>query len=297
MTTRDTPSGWAYGLFTYLWWGLMPLYFYRLDGIPPGEILGFRIVTSLVVLAIVLTIARRWGVFLQTWSRRRLMLALLVSTTLIAINWYYYTLAVSTGRLVEASLGYFVQPLLNAALGSLLFRERFRKLQLLSIAIALVGLIALVLPQGEVPIIALILAASFGLYSAIRKATPVDGSVGLSMETLFLIPAATGYLLWLDRHGALAARSVDPSTQAWLWACGVITALPLVCFGQAARRLRLSTLGFLQYISPSIQFFLAVKVAGEPLDQSKLMGFAIVWLALAVYSFDVIRAARASKAE
>ncbi|MBX7102941.1 MAG: EamA family transporter RarD [Gemmataceae bacterium] len=297
MTSRDTSSGLAYGLFTYIWWGLMPIYFRRLDGIPAGEILACRIVSSLVVLATVIVLVGRSRVFIQTFSRRRLLAALSLSTLLIAINWYFYTLAVCTSRLVEASLGYFIQPLLNAAFGAILFKESFRPLQRLAVLIALSGLVSLVLLQGQLPWIACVLALSFGLYSTLRKATPVDGLVGLSVETLVLSVPSVVYLVWLDGRDMLQSRLVDQSTFVWLWSGGLITALPLVCFGQAARRLRLSTLGFLQYISPSIQFGLAVFAFGETFDKRRLWGFGLVWLALAVYSLDVIRSARVRRAE
>lgn len=296
MTNRETPSGLVYGLIAYGWWGLMPVYIRLLASIPAAEILAFRIVTSVAVLSGAALLFRRGPALVQLIRQPRLLAALGVSTVLVAVNWYVYTLAAATGRVVDASLGYFVQPLLNAALGAALFRERFRIWQMLALAVAGSGFAVLLLAREGFPWIACVLALTFGLYSAVRKATPVDGFLGLLVEVSLLLPAA-GWYVWLQsRNGELAAAGADRTLQYLLAASGVVTAIPMICFGQAARRLRISTLGFLQYVSPSIQLGLAVFAFGEPFDAGRAAGFGLVWLALGVYTADLIAHSRLKSA-
>jgi chloramphenicol-sensitive protein RarD len=226
------------------------------------------------------------------FAQPRLRLALLVSTFLVGINWYVYTWAVGMNRTMEASLGYFLQPLLNAVLGVVLFRERFRTGQVVSLLIAATGVLVLMTLAGEFPWIAVVLALSFGLYSTIRKATPVDGLVGLTIETLFLFPAAAGYLLWLWQQNKLVFGTHTLSADAWIMASGIITSVPMVFFGQAARRLRLSTLGFIQFLSPTLQFILAVAVFGESFPPRKVVGFVIIWVAVVIFIIDSLLAVR-----
>jgi chloramphenicol-sensitive protein RarD len=289
---RDTPAGLAYALTAYLWWGVMPIYFDLMRPVSAGEILASRIATSLPFLAVVVALARRSPEVRLAFRRPAVRAALSASTLLIAVNWYVYIFAVNTHRTVEASLGYFIQPLFNVALGALWFRERLRPAQWAAVSIALAAVGGMVAWAGAVPWIALTLVVSFGLYSAIRKVTPVDGLVGLTVEIVFLFPVAAAFLLWLASHGGLGLSGNGPLVATLLVASGAITSIPLVCFGQAARRLRLSTLGFAQYVAPSMQFVVAVAVLGETLDTARLAGFGCVWLALVVYTADAVVAVR-----
>jgi chloramphenicol-sensitive protein RarD len=292
---RDTPAGLAYALVAYIWWGAMPLYIWHLTqayNVPAAEVLGQRIFTGLFFLILVVLVMRRLPDFKAAIVQPRLRAALLASTLLVGINWYVYTWAVVQHRATEASLGYFIQPLLNAALGVILFRERFRPGQILSLGIAVIGVGVLISLAGEWPWIALTLAFSFGMYSTIRKLTPVDGLVGLTIETLFLFPAATGYLLWLWQREALVFGSISRTADAWILVSGIITSIPMIFFGQAARRLRLSTLGFIQFLSPSMQFILAVTVMGESFTPRRLIGFAIIWAAVVIFIIDSLWAVR-----
>jgi chloramphenicol-sensitive protein RarD len=291
---RDTPTGLIYGLISYIWWGLMPLYLNLVKDVP-AELLAWRVVTSLVVLALMLWAARRLPEFSLAFRRPAVRRALIATTILIAINWYVYFYAVSIQRTVDASLGYFIQPLFNALIGAVWFREHFRPMQKVATAIAAIGMLMLVVMAQEWPWIAFSLVLSFGLYTTIRKVTPVDGLVGLSIEVVLLVPIALVYLLWIWHDGTMVFGSKSRAFDGWLLASGIITAIPMICFGQAARRLKLSTLGFIQYLSPTLQFIMALTILGEPFDAKKMIGYIIVWCALLIYIIDTINGIRAKR--
>lgn len=276
----------------YLWWGLMPLYFVRLRLIPAGEILAFRLASSLFVMGGFLLALRRWPQFVAALRTGRIRHALFASSVLVGLNWLLYTYSIVIGKTVEASLGYFLQPLLNAVVGVWLFHERFRIGQVVALAIATLGVVLLIVYSGTPPWIALGLALSFGSYSVVRKLTPVDGVVGLSVEVVLLFPLALAYLVWLQRSGRMSLGLYDSGTDIWLLIGGLMTAIPMICFGQAARRLKISTLGFMQYISPLMQFVLALTIMGEALERSQILGYAVVGIALLVFIVDSILAQR-----
>lgn len=277
--TRD---GFFYGLAAYLWWGLVPLYFHWLGNVDPFDILAHRIAWSAVFLGVILTLARRWP---ETWRclcTRTRFWPLCVSAILVAVNWAMYILCVHFKIIVQASLGYFILPLVSVVLGLVIFRERLRPLQQLAIAFAFIGVCLLTWRVGDVPWFALGLAVSFAIYGLIRKQVPVDGLVGLSVETIVLLPIALGYLI----HGYVQGDGVaDAGLLLKLSLSGIVTALPLLCFGQAARRLPFSMLGFMQYISPSVQFLLAVVIFHETVAGG-WWNYALVWTALVIFSID-----------
>lgn len=288
--SSDSRAGVLYGLAAYGCWGLMPLYFDAVRSVPAGEILAQRIVWCSVLLAIVLTLAGRWGEMFDRLRSWRVRWTFCLTAVLLSINWLTYIGGVTTGQTVETSLGYFINPLLNVVLGLVVFRERLRGGQVLAVSLAAAGVGSLVVMAGTVPWIALSIAFSFGLYGLLRKQAPVDALLGLSIETFVMAPFALGYLVWLGQRGSLSFGQADLTTRGLLLASGAITAVPLLCFGHAARSLRLSTLGFLQYLAPTAQFLLAVFHLKEPIDQSKLVCFALIWAALAIYSIDLWRA-------
>jgi chloramphenicol-sensitive protein RarD len=288
--TGKTREGYLYGLIAYGWWGLVPLYFRALEQVPPLEILAHRIVWSLLFLGAVLALTRRWEKIWACLRHGPSCRTLLLTAALIAVNWYVYITAVERRVIVQASLGYFLTPLVSVVLGMLFFKERLRRLQWLALLLALMGTGNLILAEKSFPWIALTLACSFSLYGLLRKRIPVDGLVGLSVETVVLLPFAAGYLVYLGTGAALSLGTKSWSLDVLLLCSGVVTAVPLLCFGQATQRLPLSSLGFMQYLSPSIQFVLAVLVLNEPMDPHRLESFAWIWLGLALFIADSWRA-------
>jgi chloramphenicol-sensitive protein RarD len=249
---------------------------------------------SALLLALMLATLRFTGGFERVGAvlRQPRLLALLALTSLLtSSNWLVFIWAIDAGRLLEASLGYFINPLVSVALGAIFLGERLRPLQATAVAIACAGVAWRVWQLGSLPWIPLFLAGTFGLYGLLRKRAPVDAVGGLFIETLVVAPLALAWLLWLHAQGSLAFGSGNPAE--WLLPLtGVITAIPLMLFAVGARRLPLATVGFLQYIAPSLNFLVAVLLFREPFDTTQLVGFALIWLALAVYSADMVRAGR-----
>jgi len=290
--TRQTTTGILYGLGCYLWWGLCPLYFKSVAHVPAGEVLAQRIVWSLVLLLLLL--ARRGDLTAALAQARqpRIFLTLTVTTLLVAVNWFTFIWAVSHDLLLQASLGYFINPLVNVLLGLVILRERLRPLQWVSLGLATIGVMIMGLRLGGLPMISLVLAFSFGFYGLMRKMTAVGGVRGLTIETGILTPVALGVMLFWQGKGELVFGHLDRSTDLLLMASGVVTAVPLIWFANAARRLRYSTVGFLQYLAPSLQFLLAVFVYHEPFARSELASFILIWSALGMFTLDAVARAR-----
>ena len=296
-SSQDTRGGLLYGLAAYLCWGLIPLYFREVSAVAPLEILAHRIVWSVVFIALILTVWRRWPALASSLRSGRIVRLLLASAALVAVNWLVYIHGVATQRVMQTSLGYFINPLFSVVLGMVFFRERLRPWQWAALGLATVGLVYLIFMVGELPWIALVLAGSFGLYGLVRKMTPVDGLIGLAIETMLLTPAALIGLAIGVMSGTATFGNNDRATDGLLALSGVATTIPLLCFGQAARRLRLSTLGFLQYLAPSMQFLLAVWVFKEPFVCDQQISFAFIWLALLIFTVDALRTHRRQVAE
>jgi chloramphenicol-sensitive protein RarD len=286
--TRQT-AGVLYGLAAYFWWGLAPLYFKAVGHVPPDEILAHRILWSCLLLGLILWRRGEWRTLGAVVKDRRLLATLATSTVLIAVNWFVFIWAIANDRLLQASLGYFINPLVNVALGVVVLKEKLRRPQAAALGLAAVGVALMGLRVGGVPAVSLILAVSFSLYGLLRKQAAVGGVAGLAVETGLLAPAALLYLIWLGGEGRLVFSRLDVRTDLLLASAGVVTALPLVWFANAARRLRLSTVGILQYVSPTLQFLLAVGVFGEPFALGELASFSLIWAALAVYTADALR--------
>ena len=269
-----------FGLGAYGLWGVLPVYFKIIDKVTPLEILAHRVVWAFVVLLVVIAVLRRWALLVVA-SRSIALLA--ASTLFIAVNWFLYIWAVTSHHMVEASLGYFMNPLVNVVFGFAFFGERLLRQEKVAVAIAAVAVVWLTVAAGTFPWVSIALAVSFALYGLVRKIAHVTSIEGLTVETALLLPLAAGYLLDRREAGILAfgeSRSLD----LWLLAAGPLTAAPLLLFAAAVRRLRLTTMGILQYISPSIQFALAVLVYGEPMSATRLAAFVMIWISLAVYS-------------
>lgn len=276
-------SGIVSAALAFLAWGLFPIYFHALGDVPPVQILAHRVLWSLAFLLLVLAFRRQWT-WLALVRQPRVFWSFVASSFLLSANWLVYIWAVKNGHVIEASLGYFINPLVNITFGYLLLKERMRRAQWGAIAIAALGVCWLTWQSGAVPWIALFLAASFGAYGLLRKTAALGALEGLSFETMVLFPFAAVYVGWLTLHGdnAFVNAPLD-TTRILLIAAGPITAIPLLLFAAGARKIPLSILGLLQYLSPTIQFLLGVWLFHEAFSSDRLVGFLMIWAALALY--------------
>ncbi|MBV8685077.1 MAG: EamA family transporter RarD [Alphaproteobacteria bacterium] len=288
-------SGLLLGLAAYAVWGVLPLYFKAVAHVSATQIVAHRIVWSLLFLAALASLWRRWPGIRAALAVPRLAMTLALTATLIAVNWLVYIYAVVSGHVLEGSLGYFLNPLVNVLLGLFFLKERLTAAQKAAFGLAAAGVAVLAAGAGGAIWISLALAGSFALYGFFRKIAPVDALEGLAVETIFLTPLALGWIL-LVQQGGDGAFLRDRTTDLLLILGGAVTAVPLLLFTAAAKRLPYSTLGFLQYIAPSIQFLLAVLAFGEPLTRSHLICFGAIWAALAVFVFEGLRTGRAARA-
>ncbi|TFW20278.1 EamA family transporter RarD [Massilia arenosa] len=280
-------SGILYATLAFLCWGLFPLYFHAIGEVPSTQILMHRVLWSLALLAIVLTVRRQWKWLPQLLAKPRVVASFAASSALLTVNWLVYIWAVNNGHVLESSLGYFINPLVNIMLGYVFLHERLRRGQWAAIGLAAAGVLWLTWQSGTVPWISLILAFSFGGYGLMRKTAALGALEGLSFETMVLFPFAVAYYAWLSVHGQNAFVNTESASTPWLLAgLGPTTAIPLLLFAAGARRIPLSVLGLLQYISPSIQFLLGVALFHEPFSAAKLVGFAMIWGALALYAAE-----------
>lgn len=291
---EDSLTGVLYGVAAYGWWGFATIYFKAVKAVPPLEIIAHRVIWSLVILSLLITGLRRWALIRVLLRSRATLLWLTASALLIGINWFTFIWAVTRNHILDASLGYFINPLVSVVLGYLFFAERLRTWERVSIGLAAVAVSWLTLTAGIVPWIALVLAVTFGLYGLVRKKAHVASIEGLTIETALLVPIAILYLSWLERRGALTFGD-SPRLDLLLLAAGPVTAVPLLWFASAVRRLRLATVGLLQYIAPTLQFVLAVAVYHEPFGGSRMVAFVLIWIAVAIYSFDNVRRIRAQR--
>jgi len=283
------------GLGAYALWGVLPLYFKALIHVGATEIVAHRILWSLIFLGALATLWKKWPLIRAALANRRVALTLLLTAMLIGINWLVYIYAVVSGHVLEGSLGYYLNPLVNVLLGVFLLKEKLSGLQKAAVLLAGGGVAILAMGAGGAIWISLTLAASFAVYGFLRKVAPVESLEGLWIETLFLAPLALGWLLWLG-HGGDSAFLHSRLTDLLLVLGGAITAIPLLLFTSAAKRLPYSTLGFLQYVAPSLQFLLAVLVFGEPLTIAHIVCFAAIWVALAIFVGEGLRAGLAARA-
>lgn len=281
-------NGLLYAATAYLCWGMFPLYFKQIQAIPAFEILINRVLWCLLFLTLVLSWRRQWGWLLPNLRRPRVVAGFALSALLLSSNWFVYIWAVNHNQVIDASLGYFITPLVNILLGFLFLRERLRQIQWLAVALAAAGVIWLGWQTGHFPWIGMILALSFGMYGLLRKTASLGALEGLSLETLLLFPFALAYWWYLSQTASNHFLSATPDQQVLLLLAGPITAIPLLLFAAGARRIPLSTLGLLQYISPMTQFLLGIWLYHEAFDQARLLGFALIWLALLLYSAEGI---------
>jgi chloramphenicol-sensitive protein RarD len=291
-STHPDAKGLALGVGAYALWGVLPLYIHLLKGVPALQVLAHRVLWSVLLLAVIVIVLRKGPAILAA-ARGRTLLLLVASAVLIAINWIVYIWAVQNDHVLEASLGYFINPLVNVALGVAILGERLRRVQAVAIAIAAIGVVVLAFDGGGSLWIALALAASFGLYGLVRKIVAIDALGGLTVETLLLAPASAALLVYAATTGEGAfghTRHLD----MLLILAGAVTATPLLLFAAAARRMPYATLGLLQYIAPSLQFLEAVLLFHEPVHTVHIVTFVLIWSGCALYAWDSLRALRVS---
>lgn len=265
-------------------WGVLPIYLKQLADMPPTEVLANRVVWSIFTLIAMLALMRAWPTVIAALRNPRVMRILAITAALISGNWLLYIYAVSSGQILQASMGYFINPLISVLFGFVFLHETMTKRQWVAVGCAALGVAFLIIRLGEVPVIALGLALSFALYGLLRKTIPVDGATGMFVESLLIGPLAIGYMLWLAYLGTGHFGTESRWRDILLLFGGPVTAFPLVMFGYAVRRVRLSTIGLMQYIAPSGQFLLATQIYDEPFTATHAWAFSCIWLGLAIYS-------------
>ena len=290
-------SGLAFAIGAYGLWGFLPIYFIALEPAGPFEIVGWRVLLSLVFCALLITVTRAWRSFMTLVRDRRVLLTMGLAGALIFVNWQTYVYATLSNQVVEAALGYFINPIVTVFLGVLVLRERLNATQWVAVGISIVAVVVLAIGYGQLPWIALVLAFSFGFYGLIKKRVgpKVDAVSGLTLETAWLAPVAVVQLIVVSMTSGLTMGTVSAWHTVLLLLAGVVTAVPLLLFAAASRRLPLIYMGFIQYFAPFIQFLVGVVVLQEPMPPERWIGFGLVWLALCVLTFDLLRGARTAR--
>lgn len=292
-TPGDARAGLAYGIAAYLWWGsAVPIYLHVLGrgawATQPVELLAQRVVFGIPVLLLLLMATRRLGELRRALSSKRTLLIMALSAVLLSANWMAFIWAVSNARLIDASLGYYLNPLVSVALGVLILGERPRRLQMVAVGLCVLAVAWLTYQRGALPIVAVTVALSFGFYGLVRKRASVKAAPGLCVEMILMLPIMLGLYAWLFSGNQAQVLDGPPLRTSLMLLGGFMSVLPLVCFAEAAHRLKLATLGMLQYLAPTGQFLLSIAF-GEPLTPSTLIAFAAIWTALAIYSWDAWR--------
>ncbi|ACZ83623.1 EamA family transporter RarD [Streptosporangium roseum] len=291
----ESRRGVLYGIAAYTMWGLFPLYWPLLKPSGAVEILAHRVAWSLVAVVAILAVRRHWSWFRELMRTPKKVGLLALGAAIITVNWGVYIYAVNTGHVVESALGYFINPLVSVLFGVFLLKERLRPWQWGAVGLGTLAVVVLTLDYGRLPWIALVLAVSFGTYGLVKKIAQVNAAESLTIETLVLLLPALGYMVYLEGQGGATFGSLGAGHALLLAGGGVITAVPLLFFTSAAIRVPLTTLGLLQYIAPVLQFLVGVFVVHEVMPPSRWAGFAIVWLALSVFTWDSLRAAREAR--
>lgn len=291
----DETLGLIAGIAAFTTWGLIPIYWKLLRKIPAAEILANRFVWTSLFLIALLSWQGRWPEVRETLQSRRATLFCLSSGTAVALNWFFFIYAVNVGRVIETSLGYFMTPLVNVLLGAIVLHERLARLQLISVSLATGAVLYLTVGYGQFPWIALALCITFGLYGLLRKKSGTAAVPGLFVETALLVPVAIAYLATLQTKGELHFHGNGWFGSILLMSTGIVTAVPLFWFGYAARHLRLTTVGFLQYLSPTGSFFLGVFLYHEPFTRTHLISFSLIWIGLGLFTFDAVTRWRSNR--
>ncbi len=291
---EDTPRGLAFAVSAYVLWGFLPLYMKALDHVPPAEVVAHRIIWSVPVAALVLIVLRRTQDLRIALRTPRMLAMGCVTAVLISVNWGIYVWSIASGRAIDAALGYYINPLFSVALGALVLRERLDRPQILAIALAGAAIAVLTIEAGNLPWAAVGLTLSWGFYAFFKKWLPIGPNQGFLLEVLILTPPALGYAFWSWTTGQSAF--LDSASDRWLLlGCGIVTAIPLILYANGAKGLKLSTIAILQYIAPTMIFLVAVLVFDEEFDRARQIAFPMIWAALIIYSWSMIRQMRRRK--
>lgn len=285
---HDARDGVIAGLIAYTLWGFLPIYFKVVETVPPTEVLLHRIVWAVPFGALIVHIRKQWPEVKRALSHRKMLLLLTVSACFIAVNWYVYIYAVQTDRVYQASLGYYINPLMYVLVGVVFFKETLRRLQTAAVVLATVGVLVLTVSGGQFPAIALFLGVSFTIYGVIRKQVVIGGMPGLFVETVLLVPVAAIWLAWMMISGTSAFVAGYPAMTGLLLLAGPITVIPLLLFALAARRVSLTMVGFMQFLAPTLQFCVGLYY-GEQLTVPHMICFAFIWLAVILFSTDALK--------
>ena len=286
LSGRSPSKGIAYAILSYMLWGILPLFWKALKQIDAGEILASRILWSFIFLALILLIVGGLRELKHVFSNAKTLLGVFLGAVLISINWFIYIWAVNNNQVIETSLGYYINPLFTVVLGVIVLKERIDKWQIASLLLALLGVIVITVQYGKVPWVALLLAISFGLYGLVKKLSNLTSIVGLTMETMIVAPVALGYVVYKQVEGTSSLIALPLNVVILLVLSGVVTAIPLLLFAQAAKCVPLSTMGFIQYLSPSIGLLLGVFLFKEDFTRVDFISFGLIWVALGIYSFS-----------
>ena len=286
---NEEKTGTGYAVSAFLFWGLAPIYFKQVAAVAPTEVLAHRIIWSVAVLLVFLSFSRKFGTLRPLIQDRSKLTYLMLSSVLVSSNWLIFIYAVSVDKILEASLGYFINPLISMLFATFFFQERLTRYQLVAIGLVLFAVALQIVSLGTLPLISLGLAVTFALYGAVRKKVHIASIPGLFIETLLILPLALAYMGYLFYTGEHAFGSGDSYLTLMLSLAGIVTVLPLLWFNAATIRLKLSTLGILQYIGPSVAFLVGVLVYGETITVPKLLTFILIWIALGIYTYDLNR--------
>ena len=292
----DTAAGLVYALMAYGLWGFLPLYMKLLSHISPAEIVAHRVIWSIPIAAVVLMVTRRTRDLATALRSPRTLALAGLTAGLVAVNWSVYVWAITSGRALDASLGYYINPIFSVLLGAVILREKLDGLQKLSVAIAAVAVAILTVASGTVPIAALALTVSWGFYALLKRSLAIGPNQGFMLEVLILSPLALGYVVW---HGVQGTGQFagNVSDTLLLLGCGAVTAVPLIFYANGAKGLRLTTIAMLQYIAPTMIFLIAVFDFGEPFGTARMIAFPLIWLSLAVFSFSLLKSRRAKRSK
>ncbi|MCR9214165.1 MAG: EamA family transporter RarD [Proteobacteria bacterium] len=295
--SADEVRGLTSALAAFILWGVAPIYFKWVSHVSPLEIISHRVVWTIVFVLLIIAFTKKFNEFLTIFRDRKRLGVFLMTTIFIGGNWLTFIWAINNDRILEASLGYYINPLVNIMLGMVFLGERLNRWQTVSVLLAIVAVTLLTIQAGVLPWVSLVLAFSFGFYALLRKKTPTDSAVGLAVETTLMLPLALGFLLYLSftADPEIAGVTFGPGFRyeaesiLLLFGTGIVTAMPLMLFATAARYLKLTTIGVLQYLAPTMHVVIAVYLYNEPFDQSRLLAFGLIWLGLIIYSVDGYR--------